>query len=64
MTLPIASAFTSTLNCRGVANGNSGAICLAGFVVGDTTNDRAEVTVQSTGAISFVVYYSFSYRIL
>lgn len=60
ISLPIASNFTSLIDCSGVCATN----VAAGFVIGDATNDRADLqwTTASSGTVN-VVAFTFTYQV-
>jgi hypothetical protein len=63
VTLPVASAFSSAEQCYGVGQSESDVIKNI-YVRSDATNDEAIITVTSTSASLFSMYYSFSYEVL
>ena len=64
ISLPVASNFAAVTDCSGVAVvqnlGND-----AGFIEGDTTNDRAEIRyVAADTGVSHDHYFTFQYRVI
>jgi hypothetical protein len=66
LSLPIASNLTSAYQCTGVVSqAQVGALYPAGGVLGDPTNDRAQIVWRSnTDTASRETYISFSYSIV
>lgn len=62
ISLPIASNFTATSNLGGtaIANGTERSC----FIQADTTNDRAQVIVTSTGTADTAYSFTFQYTVL
>lgn len=64
ITLPIASAFTASYQCAGVAKANT-ANGPSGAVFADAANDRANMQIQDTPTTSTLAYHmTFTYLIL
>ena len=62
ISLPVASALTSSVQLHGVcAYASTG---MVGDVVGDATNDRAELRFTATGAVAEALSFNFSYVVI
>lgn len=64
ISLPIASNFSAAEQCAGTANAN-GAVSMSAGILGDATNDRAQIqyiATSNTGNNDF--YFTFTYRVL
>jgi hypothetical protein len=64
ISLPIASNFSAAEQCAGTANAN-GAVSMSAGILGDTTNDRAQIqyiATSNTGNNDF--YFTFTYRVI
>jgi hypothetical protein len=62
--LPQASGFTSAKDCSGVFAMGAGSNAHHGIVLGDTTNDRAEITFTAINTSNQNCSVMFTYKIL
>lgn len=63
ISLPIASNFSAANQCAGTANASAIA-SLSAAILGDATNDRAEMDYVSTDVTNQPMYFTFTYVIL
>lgn len=64
ISLPVASAITSAIQCAGVAVSSDATAPVAGEVYGDATNDRATALYTSASAGSNTLTFQFTYLVV
>lgn len=62
VSLPVASNFGASEDCGGCIT--SGTSADAGAILGDSTNDRAEISFTSRGTTSITMYFVFNYEVI